>query len=194
MTSSLQNITPEQVNALNKQSRAAYDAALKDRQTLISKRPSLRAALDQSVHPQSLCGCGSQQNICGYFAFEGCGSGCGPHPETVHITTHVAMIGPNAPQQQGTSVRFVGQAAGTQNDLGNYNVDIPNVYLQGTVPDAENLIGIQLSLQLSIEPGSVNLALSEGPRLLAVLVIPPQYAAMVGGQFSGAGYGTFTAT
>lgn len=186
MNSPVKDITPAQANALNAQSQAAYDAALKNRQTLISKKPSLQAAFDQSVHPQSLCGCGCQQNICGYFCFEGCGCGCGPHTETVYITASPADIGPNAPQQ-GTPVRFVGQATGAGT-----NIDISNVYLQGTVPDAENLIGIQLSLELSINSGTIALTLLEGTRVLAVLVHPAQYAATINGQFTGSGTGRFT--
>lgn len=185
MNTPVQDIAPDQVKALATQSRAAYDEAIKNRQTLVSKKPSLQAAFDQKVQPQSLCGCGCQQNICGYFSFEGCGCGCGPHTETVEITAYPADIGPNAPQQ-GTPVRFVGQATGTGTD-----VDISNVYLQGTVPDAENLIGIQLSLELSIYPGSITLTLLEGPRVLAVLVHPQQYAANINGQFYGTGMGVF---
>ncbi|HWW04778.1 hypothetical protein [Collimonas sp.] len=186
MNLSLQDIKPELVNELNKQSRAAYDDAIKNRQTLISKKPSLKAAFDQSVQKQSLCGCGCQQNICGYFSFEGCGCGCGPSTETVYISATPADIGPNAPAQ-GTPVRFVGQATGTGT-----NVDISNVYLQGMVPDAENLIGVQLLLELSISPGSITLTLLEGTRVLAVLVHPSQYAANINGQFYGGGSGMFT--
>jgi hypothetical protein len=189
MTASLQGITPDQADALKKQSQAAYDAEIKSRQALASQRPALQAALDQKVQTQSLCGCGSQQNICGYFSFEGCGSSCGcaPHTETVQITATPADIGPNAPSQ-GTMVRFVGQATGTGTGA---NIDISNAYLQGTVPDAENLIGIQLSLVLSINPGSIALTLLEGSRVLAVLVHPSQYAANINGQFYGSGIGVF---
>ncbi|KIH84205.1 hypothetical protein UCMB321_2005 [Pseudomonas batumici] len=83
-------------------------------------------------------------------------------------------------------MRFVGQVTGTGT-----NINIPNIYLQGTVPDAENLIGVSLSLQLSISPGSLTLFISEGQRLLTVMVHPSQYAANISGQFSGSGYGIF---
>ena len=182
---SFQDIKPEQVDALKKQSQAAFDAQIKRQQEVVSAKPALKEVLDQKVHPQSLCGCGCQQNICGYFSFESCGGGCYPQTETIQITASPADIGPNAPQQ-GTAVRFVGQATG----IGT-NINIPTIYLQGTVPDAENLIGVPLSLQLSISPGSLTLYLSEGPRLLAVLVHPSQYGGNISGQFSGTGTGFF---
>ncbi|KVC87904.1 hypothetical protein [Burkholderia ubonensis] len=186
MTASLQDIKPDQVEALKKQSQAAYDEAIKSRQALVSQRPALQAALDQSVQRQSLCGCGCQQNICGYFCFQACGCGCGSSPENVYISSSLADIGPNAPQY-GTKVTFSGYASGNGTSL-----DISNVYLQGTVPDAENLIGIQLALDLVINAGSIYLTLREGSRVLAVLVHPQQYAANINGQFSGSGYGTFS--
>ncbi|WP_040065926.1 hypothetical protein [Pseudomonas batumici] len=185
MTLSLQNIKPEQIDALKKQSQAAFDSQIKSLRELSNTKPALEEVLHQNVHPQSLCGCGCQQYICGYFSFEGCGCGCYPQTETIQITASPADIGPNAPQQ-GTAVRFVGQVTGTGT-----NINIPNIYLQGTVPDAENLIGVSLSLQLSISPGSLTLFISEGQRLLTVMVHPSQYAANISGQFSGSGYGIF---
>jgi hypothetical protein len=182
---SFQDIKPEQVDALKKQSQAAFDAQIKRQQEVASAKPALKEVLDQKVHPQSLCGCGCQQNICGYFSFEGCGCGCYPQTETIQISASPADIGPNAPQQ-GTRVRFVGQATGVGT-----NINISSLYLQGTVPDAENLIGVPLSLQLSISPGSLTLYLFEGQRLLAALVHPAQYAGNISGQFSGSGTGFF---
>lgn len=182
---SFQDIKPEQVDALKKQSQAAFDAQIKRQQEVASAKPALEEVLHQKVHPQSLCGCGCQQNICGYFSFEGCGCGCYPQTETIQISASPADIGPYAPQQ-GTRVRFVGQATGTGT-----NINIPTIYLQGTVPDAENLIGVPLSLQLSISPGSLTLYLFEGPRLLAALVHPSQYGGNITGQFSGSGTGFF---
>ncbi|MCG6577512.1 hypothetical protein EGM97_22735 [Pseudomonas sp. AF32] len=186
MTLSLQDIQPDQVDALKNQSQAAFDAEVKRMQALSSARPALQDVLHQKVHPQSLCGCGCQQNICGYFNFESCGCGCGPHTEVVQISASPADIGPNAPQQ-GTPVRFVGQATGTGT-----NLNISGVYLQGTVPDAENLIGVQLSIQLSISAGSITMFVSEGSRLLAALVHPSQYSANINGEFFGSGFGMFT--
>jgi len=186
MTLSLQDISSDQVEALKKQSQAAYDSEVKRLQELSSAKPALQEVLHQNVHPQSLCGCGCKQNICGYFNFEGCGCGCGTGTEVIQITASPADIGPNAPQQ-GTRVRFTGQATGTGTSL-----NISGVYLQGTVPDAENLVGVQLSLQLAISPGSISLYISEGPRLLAVLVHPQQYSATINGEFFGSGFGTFT--
>lgn len=58
---SLQDITPEQANALNKQSRDAYNAEVQSRQALLNQHPQLKPAFNQQVHPQSLCGCGCQQ-------------------------------------------------------------------------------------------------------------------------------------
>jgi len=185
MTLSLQDIKPEEIANLKNQSQAAFDAEIQRRNEVVSAKPALREVLHQNVHPQSLCGCGCQQNICGYFNFEGCGCGCSPHTETVQISSALANIGPNAPQQ-GTSVRFIGQATGTGT-----NLDIRDVYLQGTVPDAENLIGIQLSLQLSINQGALSLSIFEGSRLIAVLVHPAQYQANINGQFYGSGIGMF---
>lgn len=185
MTLSLQNIKPEEIDALKKQSQAAFDAEIQRRDDVVSAKPALQEVLHQKVHPQTLCGCGCQQNICGYFNFEGCGCGCGPHTETIQISSSLANIGPNAPQQ-GTPVRFIGQATGTGT-----NLEISNVYLQGTVPDAENLIGIQLSLQLSINQGALSLSILEGNRLIAVLVHPAQYHADINGQFYGSGIGMF---
>lgn len=185
MSVSLQDIKPEQVDELKKQSQAAFDAVIESRKEVVNKNPALQEVLHQNVQPQSLCGCGCQQNICGYFTFKGCGCGCAPHSETIQISASLANIGPNAPQS-GTTVRFVGQVDGTGT-----NIDITNVYLQGTVPDAENLIGIQLSLDLSINTGSIQLVVREGSRVLAVLVHPSQYAANISGQFYGSGTGMF---
>ncbi|EMF7560922.1 hypothetical protein V4F78_000311 [Serratia marcescens] len=186
---SLQDITPEQANTLNKRSRDAYNAEVQSRQALLNQHPQLKPAFNQQVHPQSLCGCGCQQNICGYFSFQGCGCGCGcaPHAETVQISAQLANIGPNAPSS-GTSVRFIGQATGTGSDG---NINIPTIYLQGTVPDAENLIGVPLTLQLAINPGSIVLTLLENGRVLTSLVHPPQYAGSINGQFFGVGNGEF---
>ncbi|WP_025112456.1 hypothetical protein [Pseudomonas sp. H1h] len=186
MTLSLQDLKPDQIEAFKKQSQVAFDAEIKRRQDVVAAQPALREVLHQNVHPQTLCGCGCQQNICGYFNFSGCGCGCGPQTETIQISSSLCNIGPEAPQQ-GTSVRFIGQATGTGTSL-----NISNAYLQGTVPDAENLIGIQLTLQLSINQGALSLAILEGNRLLAVLVHPSQYAANINGQFYGSGFGTFT--
>lgn len=182
---SFQDIKPEQIDTLKKQSQAAFDAQTKHLQEIVSAKPALEVVLHQKVHPQSLCGCGCQQNICGFFSFESYGGGCHQQTETIQITALSANIGPNAPQQ-GTSVRFIGQATGTGT-----NLNIPPIYLVGTVPDAENLIGIQLLLQLSISSGSLHLTLSEGQRLLAVLVHPSQYDGNISGQFFGTGSGSF---
>ncbi|AZQ52017.1 hypothetical protein [Burkholderia cenocepacia] len=183
MSESLKDVTPDQTAELDKKSRAAYDAAIKSREALIAKKPDLKAAFDQSVHPQSLCGCGCQQYICGYFCFEGCGCGCGPHNETVYISSSVADIGPQP--NQGTPVKFVGQATGTGT-----NIDLSNIYMQGTVPDAENLIGVLLTLELSINSGAVSMTILDGTRVLAVLVSGPWGS--INGEFTGAGTGTFT--
>ncbi|CAH0277267.1 hypothetical protein [Pseudomonas brassicacearum] len=185
MTLSLQDIKPEQVDALKKQSQVAFDEQIKRMQALVSEKPALQEVLDQKVHPKSLCGCGCSQNICGYFCFEGCGSSCYPHSETIQITASPAVIGPDAPQQ-GTRVRFVGYATGTGT-----NVEISNLYLQGSVPDAENLVNVPLSLQLTINQGSLSLYFFEGTRLLAVMLHPSQYASNISGEFSGTGSGTF---
>lgn len=176
---SFQDIKPEQIDALKKQSQAAFDAQIKRLQELVSAKPALQEVLHQDVHPQSLCGCGSQQNICGFFTFEGCGDGT----ETIQINASAVEIGPNAPQQ-GTAARFIGQATGTGS-----NINIPNLYLVGKAPNAGNLIGVMLTLQLSINSGSLTLYLFEGPRLLAALV--PQHGANISGQFSGSGTGIF---
>jgi hypothetical protein len=182
---SLQDIKPEQIDALNKQSQAAFDAQIKRLRELSNAKPALEEVLHQNVDPQSLCGCGDPQNICGYFNFEGCGDGGYSHTETIQISASPAKIGPNAPQQ-GAAVRFIGQATGTGTDI-----NLSGIYLQGKVPDAENLIGISLLLQLSISPGSLTLHLYEGQRLLAVLVHPSQYGGSIGGEFSGSGTGYF---
>lgn len=186
---SLQDIKPEQVNALNKQSRDAYNAEVQSREALVSKNPQLKPAFNQQVHPQSLCGCGCQQNICGYFSFQGCGCGCGcaPHAETVQISAQLANIGPDAPSQ-GTLVNFIGQVTGSGSGG---NINISTLYLQGTVPDAENLIRVPLTLQLVINPGSLNLTLLENGRVLASLVHPSGYAGSINGQFFGVGNGEF---
>ncbi|MBV4477786.1 hypothetical protein N8H74_25295 [Pseudomonas sp. B2M1-30] len=184
MTLSLQDIKPDQVEAFSKQSRAAFDAEIKSRQAVLSAKPALQEVLNQNVHPQSLCGCGCQQNVCGYFCFEGCGCGCAPHPETIQISSSLAIIGPEAPQQ-GTKVRFIGQASGSGS-----NIDISNAYLQGTVPDAENLVNVPLTLQLAINGGTLSLSLYEGNRLLTVLTHPTQYGT-ISGQFFGGGTGKF---
>ncbi|MEF9673585.1 hypothetical protein QNM99_20785 [Pseudomonas sp. PCH446] len=83
-------------------------------------------------------------------------------------------------------MRFVGQVTGTGT-----NVNIPNIYLQGTAPDAGNIIGVSLLLQLSISSGSLALYLHDGQRLLAVLVHPSQDGGSISGQFSGSGTGVF---
>ena len=85
-------------------------------------------------------------------------------------------------------MRFIGQATGTGSDG---NINIPTIYLQGTVPDAENLIGVPLTLQLAINPGSIVLTLLENGRVLTSLVHPPQYAGSINGQFFGVGNGEF---
>jgi hypothetical protein len=177
---SLQDIKPEQIDALNKQSQAAFDAQIKRQQEVASAKPALKEVLDQKVHPQSLCGCGCQQTICGFFTFEGCGCGCYPQSETIQISSSLGNIEP-----QGVGVKFVGQVTGSGTNI---NIS-PGVYLQGIVPDAENLIGIPLTLQLSINSGSLILYLFEGPRLLTALV--PQYGANISGEFSGSGTGIF---
>lgn len=180
---SFQDIKPEQVDALKKQSQAAFDAQIKRMQEFASAKPALQEVLDQKVHPQSLCGCGCQQTICGDFYFESCGGSCFTQPETIQISASPADIGPVG--QQGTTVRFVGQATGTGT-----GINISNLYLLGTAPDAGNLINVPLTLHLSINSGSLALYLyDEWQRLLAVLV--PQYGANIGGQFSGTGTGSF---
>ncbi|CAI9005686.1 MULTISPECIES: hypothetical protein [Burkholderia] len=183
MSETLKDVTPDQIAELEKKSQAAYDVAIKNRQALVAKKPELKTAFDQSVQPQSLCGCGCQQYICGYFCFEGCGCGCGPNDETVYISTSVAAIGPQP--NQGIRVKFVGQATGSGT-----NINVSGMYMQGTVPDAENLIGVPLSLSLSINSGSVSMTLLEGPRVLAVLVSGPWVSA--NGEFTGSGTGMFT--
>src|SRR5450830_345667 len=185
MTLSLQNIKPEQIDGLTKQSQAAFDAQIKRLRALSNANPALEEVLHQNVQPQSLCGCGSRQNICGYFSIESSGGGSYPQTETIQISASTAEIGPNAPQQ-GTTVRFVGQVTGTGT-----NVNIPNIYLQGTAPDAGNIIGVSLLLQLSISSGSLALYLHDGQRLLAVLVHPSLYGGSISGQFSGSGNGVF---
>lgn len=185
MPLSLQDVKLSDISALNKQSQGAYDAQLASRQALVSQQPALQAGFNQAVHPQSRCGCGCQQNVCGYFNFQACGCGCYPQTEVMSISSSLAIIGPDAPQQ-GTKVRFSGQATGVGT-----TVNISNVYLQGTVPDAENLIGVSLTLELSINQGSISLTLLEGARVIAVLVHPPQYAANINGQFYGSGTGVF---
>ncbi|EDT42904.1 hypothetical protein [Burkholderia ambifaria] len=183
MSETLKDVTPDQIAELDKKSQAAYDVAIKNRQALIAKKPELKAAFDQSVHPQSLCGCGCTQYICGYFCFEGCGCGCGPNDETVYISTSTADIGPQP--DQGIPVKFVGQATGAGT-----NIDLSGIYMQGTVPDAANLIGVPLSLSLSINSGSVSMTLLDGPRVLAVLVSGSGVHA--NGEFTGSGTGKFT--
>lgn len=182
---SLQDIKPEQVDALNQRSQAAFDEQIKRMAELARAKPMLQEVLDQKVHPQSLSGLGGQQTICGYFNFVNCGSGCYPHTETIQISALSADIGPNA--QQKIPVRFVGQATGTGTDI-----NLSGIYLQGTVPEAANLINIQLTLQLSIHSGSLTLYVFEGPRLLAALV--PQNGVNIGGAFSGNGTGAFQRT
>ncbi|OKB68260.1 hypothetical protein BHU62_01955 [Serratia marcescens] len=187
---SLQDITPAQANALNKQSRDAYNAEVQSRQALLNQNPQLKPVFNQQVHPESLCGCGCQQNICGYFDFQGCGCACAcaPHAETVQISAQLANIGPNAPQN-GTLVRFIGQATGTGSDG---NIYLPSLYLQGTAPDTANLIGIPLTLTLSIQPGSLVMPLSDMyGRVLTTLVHPSQYGPNITGQFFGTGTGHF---
>lgn len=173
MNLSPQDIAPDQVDALKKQSQAAYDVEVKRLQ-------------DQNVHPKSLAGVGSRQGICGYFRFESGDSIDGPHTETIQITALSAMIGPDAPQQ-GIRVRFSGQATGTGTHL-----NTSNLYLLGTAPDALNLIGVQLTLQLSMSAGSIKVYISDGTRLQAVLVNPQQSPPDFDGEFSGSGVGTFT--
>ncbi|HDR9064191.1 TPA: hypothetical protein QDB03_005878 [Burkholderia vietnamiensis] len=187
MTVSLQNISQEQVDALKQQSQAAYDAQVKSRQALVSQRPALQAALEQEAHPQSLCGCGCQQVIAGYFCFESCGCSCScvPQTETIQISANLADIGPNAPAT-GTMVRFTGQVTGKGTAI-----NIRDVYLQGTVVDAENVIGVPLTVELSIESGTLIMSLVEGTRLIATLVHPAQYQANITGQFYGFGSGVF---
>ncbi|TWC12305.1 MULTISPECIES: hypothetical protein [unclassified Pseudomonas] len=175
MNLSLQDITSEQADALKKQSQAAYDVEVEKLQ-----------ALHQNAHPQTLAGLGSRQGICGYFNFQSGDSSNGSHTEVIQISASSAMIGPDAPQQ-GIRVRFAGHATGTGTHL-----NISNLYLLGTVPDAENLIGVQLTLQLSISAGSIKVYISEGTRLQAVLVHPEQSPPVIDGEFSGSGVGTFT--
>jgi hypothetical protein len=185
MALSFQDIKPADAAALNKQSQGAYDTQLTSRQALVNQQPALQAGFNQGVHTQSCCGCGCQQIVAGYFNFQACGCGCYPQTEVMSISSSLSIIGPNAPQQ-GSKVRFSGQATGTGTPL-----NISNVYLQGTVPDAENLIGVPLTLNLYIGQGSISLTILEGARVLAVLVHPPQYAANINGQFYGSGTGVF---
>ncbi|MCI0994796.1 hypothetical protein FGE05_10200 [Pseudomonas sp. ICMP22404] len=173
MNLSLQDIAPDQVDALKKQSQAAYDLEVKRLQ-------------EQNVHPHSLAGVGSQQGICGYFRFESGDSIDGSHTETIQITALSAMIGPDAPQQ-GIRVRFSGHATGTGTHL-----NTSNLYLLGTAPDAVSLIGVQLTLQLLISAGKIKVFISDGTRLQAVLVNPQQSPPDFDGEFSGSGVGTFT--
>ncbi|MEX0632199.1 hypothetical protein M8494_09860 [Serratia ureilytica] len=58
------------------------------------------------------------------------------------------------------------------------------------MPDAENLIGVPLTLQLAILVRS-SLTLLENGRVLTSLVHPPQYAGSINGQFFGVGNGEF---
>ncbi|MDR8364270.1 hypothetical protein [Pseudomonas sp. JL3] len=180
---SFQDIKPEQVDALKKQSQAAFDAQIKRMQEFVSAKPALQEVLDQKVHPQSLCGCGCQQTICGDFCFESCGGSCFTQPETLQISASPADIGPVG--QQGTTVRFVGQATGTGT-----GINISNLYLLGTVPNAENLIGVPLMLNLSINSGSLSLYLYDGYHRLVAVLVPP-YGANISGEFSGSGNGYF---
>lgn len=182
----LEKINQEQIDKLNKQSQEAYNAEIKGRQTLLAQVPALEPVLNQKVPTESLCGCGCQQVIGGYFGFQGygCMCSCAPHAETVYINSSLCSIGPNAPSQ-GALVNFVAQVTGTGN--GN-NIHIPLAYLQGTVPDAENLIGVQMTVQLLIHPGSIILTLIEGCRVLASLV---HYDSNISGQFLGTGTGMF---
>lgn len=185
MTFTLQDIKPDEIVALKNQSQAEFDEEINRREAVANAKPALQEVLHQKVHPQSLCGSGSPQNICGYFYIEGCGCGSSPHTETIQITSMRANIGPNAPYE-GTSVRFIGQVTGTGT-----NLDIRDVLLLGTVPDAENLIGIQLSLQLSINQSNMSLSIFEGSRLIAILVPTVENRASINGQFFGAGIGMF---
>ncbi|WP_175908243.1 hypothetical protein [Burkholderia seminalis] len=186
MTESLKDISKEQIDALKQQSQAAYDAEVQSRQVLANERPELRAALDQKVHPQSLCGCGCQQIVAGYFCFKSCGSSCscGPQTETIQISGGPISIGPNAPQS-GTLVRFTGHATGVGT-----SVNIPNIYLQGTVVDAANVIGILFTVNLSIGNGRLSMTLIDSyGRVIATLVHPAQN--YIQGQFFGSGSGIF---
>ena len=183
MSETLTDVTPDQIAELDKKSQAAYDVAIKNRQALVAKKPELKTAFDQSVHPQSLCGCGSRLYISGHFSFEGCGSGGGPNNETVYISSSRANIGPQP--NQGIQVTLAGHATGAGT-----NINLSNIYMQGIVPDAAKLIGVSLSFTLSINSGSVSLTISEGPRLLAVLVSGSGVQA--NGEFTGSGSGVFT--
>ncbi|MBU9217810.1 hypothetical protein KTD55_27475 [Burkholderia gladioli] len=188
MTASLQDISQEQVDALKQQSQAAYDAEVKARQELAGQRPALETVLNQKVHPQSLCGCGCQQIIGGYFCFEGCGCSCncGPQTETIQISGGPIAIGPNAPRS-GTMVTFTGHATGQGT-----SINIPNFYLQGTVVDAENVIGVNLALTLTIGNGQLTMTINDpaNGRPLATLVHTTGYG-NAAGQFYGTGYGMF---
>jgi hypothetical protein len=175
MNLSLQDIAPDQVDILKKQSQAAYDVEVKKLQEL-----------HQNAHPQTLAGLGSRQGICGYFSFESSDSSNGSHAETIQISASSAMIGPDAPQQ-GIRVRFAGHATGTGTHL-----NISNLYLLGMAPDAGSLIGVQLTLQLLISAGTIKVFISDGTRLQAVLVNPQQSPPDFDGEFSGSGVGTFT--
>jgi hypothetical protein len=182
MTLSHQEIKPEQLDALEAQSRAAFDAEISRLKELSTIKPALKEVLNQSVHPQSLCGCGCEQVIGGNFCFESCGCGCGLHSEAIHISASSATIGPRG--QQGTSVRFDGQVTGTGT-----NLNLSNIYMAGSIPDSENLIGVPLTLMLSINDGAIKLTLSEYGRVLGVVVSLP--SSSLNGQFLGSGTGTF---
>lgn len=182
MNQTLQDIKPEQVDELETQSRAAFDAEISRLKELSTIKPALKEVLNQNVHPQSLCGCGCEQVICGYFCFESCGCGCGLHSEAIHISASPATIGPRG--QQGTSVRFDGQVTGTGT-----NLSLSNIYMAGSMPDSETLIGVPLTLTLNINEGAIKLTLSEYGRVLGVLVSLP--SSSLNGQFLGSGTGIF---
>lgn len=184
MTLSLQKVTPEQADSLKVLSQAAFDAEIKRLQELSSIKPALKEVLNQSVHPQSLCGCGCEQDICGYFCFDSCGCGCdgGLQSESIHISASSANIGPSG--QQSVPVRFDGHVTGTGTSL-----HLSSIFMACSVPDSENLIGVPLDLMLTISDGAIKLYLKEHGRLLSVLVSLP--SSSLDGQFLGSGTGVF---
>jgi hypothetical protein len=174
-------VTEEQKNALFVLSKVAYDAAVAQRGEMAAGKPGLASSLSQQPHPQSLCGCGCQEYVCGYYCFSTQGCGCSSY---LYISSNLTTIGPT--QSQGMPAHFNGSANGPMNA----GINLSDVYMSGVFPDVNSVVNHTLPFNLEISSGAVTMTFYDQGRVLGGMhSLPGHY---YNGYFHGSGTGTFT--
>jgi hypothetical protein len=184
-TSSQQQLTDEQKQALLHVSQMMTDAEIARNEALVNKNPHLSKLLSQKPGPESKCGCGTDVYAEMYCCISSCG--CGSNA-AITISSTLGGLSTNQNFQPLTSTTFSGVVHGYVSQP----FDFSSVYLTGQldIQSIQSLIGVQLNIMLNIAPNLMTLTISEGSRVLGTLVATYKHD-FDNINFNGSGTGIF---